>query len=322
MTATIQVNRMRLFAGFLGLMASIAPAWAADPVRVGLAAVYPPYGITYAAQELGYYKDADLDVQITSFSSGPVAQEALAAGAIDLITISPPGAAVAIAKGVAERIVAPTGDLTPEGWMLAVPANSPIKTLADLDGKTVGISSKASTTDFLALWAARHANIRFRTIPLGTPGVLPALKGRQVDAAVLWPLVSYHAIIDGEYRSIADFGKLMEPVLPDTWGAAMAMVKDHPDVIKRWLAANSKAIVYMQQHEDWSLAFLGRYTKESDPRVLKMTFDTIIKNMQPGGEMNPQWMKNSLDLATQAGITGLPDSAGIFVGGFTPVDYR
>ena len=306
----------------LAVVAPMRLALAGDPVRVGLAAVYPPYGITYAAQELGFYKDGGLDVEITSFSSGPVAQEALAAGAIDIITISPPGAAVAISKGVGERIVSSTGDLTPAGWMLAVPASSPIKNLADMDGKTVGISSKASTTDFLALWAARHGNIKIKTVPLGTPGVLPALKAKQVDAAILWPLVSYHALIDGDYRSITDFGTAMDPVLPDVWGASTGMVEKHPDVIKRWLTANSKAIVYMQEHEDWTLAFLKRYTSETDPRVLKLTFDKIIMSMKPSCDMDPVWMKNSLELATAAGMTGLPDTNGIFVQGFTPVSYK
>jgi len=306
----------------VALLAAAMPAMAADQIRVGLAAVYPPYGVTYAAQELGFYKAKDLDVEITSFASGPVAQEALAAGSVDVVTISPPGAAVAINKGVAERIIAPTGDLTPEGWILAVPAASPIKTLADLAGKTVGISSKASTTDFLALWAARKAGITIRTIPLGTPGVLPALKAKQIDAAILWPLVSYRTTVDGEYRSIADFGKIMDPVLPDTWAASETAIKQKPDALRRWLQANSMAMVYMKKNEAWTLDFLKRYTSESDPRVLKMTFDTIIMGLRPDGTMDPQWMRNSLDLATTAGLTGLPGPDAIFAPGFTPITFE
>jgi NitT/TauT family transport system substrate-binding protein len=302
------------------ILSGTAAAQAADQVRVGLAAIYPPYGVTYVAQELGFYKENDLDVQITNFASGPVAQEALAAGAIDVITISPPGAGVAIGKGVKEKIVAPTGDLTPEGWHIVVPAASAIKTLKDLEGKTVGISSKASTTDFLALWAARKAGITFKTVPLGTPGVLPALKNKQIDAAVLWPLVSYKNLLDNEYRSLVDFGREMEPVLPDTWSFRTEIIDNKPDVIRRWLSANSRAIVYMQAHEAWTIDFLKRYTKENDERVLKMTFDTIIKGLRPDGRMEPAWMTNSLALATDTGLT-LPPLKDIFAEGFTPIVY-
>ena len=293
-------------------------AQAADKVRVGLAAIYPPYGVTYVAQELGFYKEKNLEVEITQFSSGPVAQEALAAGAIDVITISPPGAGVAISKGVKEKIVASTGDISPDGWHLVVPVASPIKSMADLAGKTVGISSKASTTDFLALWAGRHANVTFKTIPLGTPGIMPALKSKQIDAAIVWPLVSYKSLVDGEYRSLMDFGKTMDPVLPNTWAFANAMIDQKGDVIRRWLSANAKAINHMQSNEAWTIEFLKRYTQESDPRVLKLTFDTSIKNLRTDGLMEKSWMENSLRLATDGGVN-LPPLTDIFAIGFTPV---
>jgi len=302
----------------LGALAT-SGAQAADKVRVGLAAVYPPYGVTYVAQELGFYKERNLDVEITQFSSGPVAQEALAAGAIDVITISPPGAGVAISKGVKEKIVASTGDISPDGWHLVVPAGSPIKSMADLAGKTVGISSKASTTDFLALWAGRHANVTFKTIPLGTPGIMPALKSKQVDAAIVWPLVSYKSLVDGEYRSLMDFGKTMDPVLPNTWAFSNGMIDQKSDVIRRWLAANAKAIKHMQANEAWTIEFLKRYTQESDPRVLKLTFDTSIKNLRTDGLMEKSWMENSLRLATDGGVN-LPPLTDIFAIGFTPVN--
>jgi NitT/TauT family transport system substrate-binding protein len=305
-------------AALLGALAT-SGAQAADKVRVGLAAVYPPYGVTYVAQELGFYKERNLDVEITQFSSGPVAQEALAAGAIDVITISPPGAGVAISKGVKEKIVASTGDISPDGWHLVVPAGSPIKSMADLAGKTVGISSKASTTDFLALWAGRHANVTFKTIPLGTPGIMPALKSKQVDAAIVWPLVSYKSLVDGEYRSLMDFGKTMDPVLPNTWAFSNGMIDQKSDVIRRWLAANAKAIKHMQANEAWTIEFLKRYTQESDPRVLKLTFDTSIKNLRTDGLMEKSWMENSLRLATDGGVN-LPPLTDIFAIGFTPVN--
>jgi NitT/TauT family transport system substrate-binding protein len=304
-------------AALIGVLAS-SSAMAADKVRVGLAAVYPPYGVTYVAQELGFYKEKNLDVEITQFSSGPVAQEALAAGAIDVITISPPGAGVAIAKGVKEKIVASTGDISPDGWHLIVPNGSPIKSMKDLADKTVGISSKASTTDFLALWAGRHAGVTFRTIPLGTPGIMPALKSKQIDAAIVWPLVSYKSLVDGDYRSIMDFGKTMDPVLPNTWAFTNAMIERKADVIQRWLSANAKAIIHMQSNEAWTIEFLKRYTQESDARVLKLTFDTSIKNLRVDGLMEKAWMENSLRLATDGGVN-LPPLSDIFAIGFTPV---
>src|SRR5580693_7928425 len=165
-------------------------ASAADTVRVGLAAVYPAYAIPYAANELGFYKEKNLDVQITQFRGGPATQEALASGAIDISTIAPGAAALAMAKGIQEKIVALSVPPTPQGWHILVPTGSSIKSMTELNGKTVGVTQKGSLTDFWVQRAAAKAGITAQTIPLGAAAVMPALKAKQVDAAILWPIFS------------------------------------------------------------------------------------------------------------------------------------
>jgi len=156
------------------LLAIAFSAQAADSVRVGLAAVYPAYSIPYAASELGFYKEKNLDVEITQFRGGPATQEALASGAIDISTIAPGAAALAIAKGVQEKIVALSVPPTPQGWYILVPASSTIKSMADLNGKNVGVTQKGSLTDFWVQRAATKAGITVQTIPLGAPAVMRA----------------------------------------------------------------------------------------------------------------------------------------------------
>jgi NitT/TauT family transport system substrate-binding protein len=75
---------------------NIAGAHAADKVRVAVAAVYTPFAPIFAAQELGFYKEQGLEVEATVYRGGGPAQEAMAAGAADVLTNSPMGAALAI----------------------------------------------------------------------------------------------------------------------------------------------------------------------------------------------------------------------------------
>jgi len=268
---------------------------------------------------LGYYKERNLHVEITQFRGGPATQEALSAGSIDISTIAPAPAALAIAKGVQEKIVALSVPPTPAGWFIMVPSASPIKTMADLNGKTVGVTQKASLTDMWVLRAAKQAGITVTTVPLGAPGVMPGLKAKQVDAALMWPLFSYQGVVDGEFRTIDDLGATMEPSIPEGWAVSAAMIDNHPDVLRRWLEANAKALIYMQSHEAWSEDFLKKYTEESDDRVAKLAYDNFIKKIPADGVMKPAWMQASLDLATAAGITGLPPADKIFTTAFTPV---
>jgi NitT/TauT family transport system substrate-binding protein len=298
---------------------SQSTAQAADTVRVGLAAVYPAYSIPYAAKELGFYKEKDLDVDITLFRGGPATQEALASGAIDVSTIAPAAAALAISKGVREKIVAISVPSTPAGWYILVPVSSPIKTMADLNGKTVGVTQKGSLTDFWVQQAAKKAGIAVQSIPLGAPAVVPALKAKQVDAAILWPVFSYKGIADGDFRSIDDLGATMESSVSEGWAATNEIMQKRPVVLHRWLEANAKAIIYMKTHEDWSIKFLSGYFDEKDERVIKLVYDNFIKRINPDGVMKPEWIKTSLDLAASSGSGMKLDPGQIFSTEFTPI---
>jgi NitT/TauT family transport system substrate-binding protein len=301
------------------LLAGAPSANAGDSVRVGLAAVYPAYSIPYAANELGFYKEKNLDVDVTQFRGGPATQEALASGAIDISTIAPGAAALAIAKGVKEKIVALSVPPTPQGWYILVPASSPLKTMADLNGKTVGVTQKGSLTDFWVQRAATKSGITVQTIPLGAAAVMPALKANQVDAAILWPVFSYKGLVDGDFRSVDDLGATFEPSVSEGWAATGDIIEKRPDVLRRWLEANAKTIIYMQAHEEWTISFLKHYFDEQDDHVIKMVYENFIKNINPDGAMKPDWMKASLELAASANMgTSLPIDQ-VFTTAFTPI---
>jgi NitT/TauT family transport system substrate-binding protein len=291
-------------------------------VRVGLAAVYPAYAIPYAANELGFYKEKNLDVEITQFRGGPATQEALASGAIDISAIAPGAAALAIAKGVQEKIVALSVPPTPQGWHILVPTGSSIKSMTELKGKTVGVTQKGSLTDFWVQRAAAKAGITVQTIPLGTSAVMPALKAKQVDAAILWPIFSYKGLADGDFRSIDDLGATMEPSVSEGWAASNEIIQNRAAVLQRWLEANSRAIVYLQTHEDLAIAFLKRYFDEKDDHVVKLVLDNFIKRINPDGVMKPEWKAASLELAASVGMETKLSADQIFSSAFTPIEPK
>jgi ABC-type nitrate/sulfonate/bicarbonate transport system substrate-binding protein len=309
-----------VFALSLPIFASaVQAASAPDTVRVGLAAVYPAYAIPYAADKLGFYKEKNLDVQITQFRGGPATQEALASGAIDISTIAPGAAALAMAKGVREKIVALSVPPTPQGWYILVPTASPIKSMADLNGKTVGVTQKGSLTDFWVQQAAAKARVTVQTVPLGAPAIMPALKAKQVDAGILWPIFSYKGIADGDFRSIDDLGATMKPSVSEGWAATADLITNRPAVLRRWLEANAKTIIYMQTHEDWAVTFLKHYFDEKDDQVVKLVVEKFIKHINPDGVMKPEWMQASLQLAASAGMETKLNADQIFSTAFTPI---
>jgi ABC-type nitrate/sulfonate/bicarbonate transport system substrate-binding protein len=322
MTLRLVATRLVALFSLLFLIGSVSPVGAAtETVRIGVGAIYPSYAVFAAAKDLGFYKERDLNVEITTFRGGPAAQEALAAGSVDLCSIVPTAASLAIDKGVKEQIVALFAPPQPAGWYIMVPAASPIKSPADLNGKTIGVTQKGSLTDFWVQRAAKSAGITVTTVPLGG-GVEAGLKAKQVDAAILWPLFSYKGLIDGDLRSVINLETAIRPTISEGVAASSDIIEKRPDVLRRWLAATSKAIVYMQTHESWTVDYMKKYFDESDDRVARMVYKNFIMKIRPDGVMQSAWIRDSLELGESAGITRTLPADKIFSTSFTPVKTR
>jgi NitT/TauT family transport system substrate-binding protein len=289
---------------FVAVVASVLcttqASLAEETVRIGLAvpqnAAYAQY---YAAEALGSYKEAAVTAEVTVYRGGAASQEALSAGAADIITYFGAGAALAIAKGAKQKIVAVT-DPTPHGFHMLVLANSPIKSTKDLDGKKVGVTTKAGTSDMFALWAANTAGVKIQTIPVGGGGMVPALRGHQVDAIVMFPGLSLSLVASGEARSILDFGKEMTPTLPDVIVASQDFMDKKPEALKGTLRAIYKALAYIRENREWGLKFLKDYTQEKDDKANELVYDLVVTQLSKDGAIDLLALQNSINIGAKA----------------------
>jgi ABC-type nitrate/sulfonate/bicarbonate transport system substrate-binding protein len=276
-----------------------AAASAEELVRIGLAVPHnAAYVQFYAAETLGFYKEAGVKAEITIYRGGAASQEALSAGAADIITYFGAGVGLAVSKGAKERIVAAI-DPTPHGWQFLVLANSPIKTLKDLDGKKIGVATKAGTADMFALWVADKGGAKVQTIPVGGGGMVPALRAGQVDAIAMFPGLSLQLVASGEARSLMDLGKDMEPTLPDVIVAPNEMMEKRPQAVRGTLAALYKAVVHMRNNRDWALKYLKEFTEEKDDKVNVLTYEQVVVPLSQDGMVKPEWISNSINIAAK-----------------------
>jgi NitT/TauT family transport system substrate-binding protein len=278
---------------------------AQELVRIGLAVPHnAAYVQFYAADTLGFYKDAGVKAELTIYRGGAASQEALSAGAADIITYFGAGVALAVSKGAKEKIVAAI-DPTPHGWQFLVLANSPIKTLKELDGKKVGVATKAGTADMFALWIADQAGARVQTIPVGGGGMVPALRAGQVDAIAMFPGLSLQLVATGEARSLMDIGKEMEPTLPDVIVASQEMMDKRPQAVRGTLAALYQAVGHLRGNREWALKYLKDFTQEKDDKVNVLTYEQVVVPLSQDGMIKPEWISNSVNIAAK--VWGLDD---------------
>ena len=133
------------------------------------------------------FKKQGIAVRWVEFPAGPQMLEGLNVGSIDLAATgdAPPAFAQA-AK--ADLVYLGHSPANPKTEAIVVPENSPIKTVADLKGKRVGLN-KGSDVNYLLVKALEEAGLTYKDI---TPVYLPPADARAafqrgaIDAWVIW----------------------------------------------------------------------------------------------------------------------------------------
>lgn len=190
----------------LGLAASIDAATAQDKVlRIG----FQKYGKLVLLKSKGSLepklKPLGYSVVWTEFPSGPPLLEAINVGAIDFGNTGEAPPIFAQAAGAPIRYVAYEPP-APKGEAILVPKNSPLKSVAELKGKTVALN-KGSNVHYLLVKALEKAGVKYSEI---TPAFLAPADARaafergSVDAWAIWDPYQASAEVALEARVLAD----------------------------------------------------------------------------------------------------------------------
>ncbi|MDQ0506898.1 sulfonate ABC transporter substrate-binding protein [Xanthobacter agilis] len=169
-----------------GLVA--APALAQEKVvRIG----YQKYGTLILLKNKGLLesrlKPLGYSVKWAEFPAGPQLLEALNAGAIDFGNTGEAPPIFAQAAG-APLVYVGFEPAAPQGEAILVPKDSPLKTVADLKGKTVALN-KGSNVHYLLVKALEKAGVAYADIKTAflTPAdARAAFERGSVDAWAIW----------------------------------------------------------------------------------------------------------------------------------------
>lgn len=212
----IRLNR-RTFAAVTALsaLAVTAPVLWAQPqrekTRISIAVggksafYYLPLTI---AEQLGYFKAEGLDVEITDFSGGPRAMQAVVGGFADVVSGAFEHTIELQSKGHKFQAFVLQGR-APAISMGISPKTLPHYTqVADLKGKRIGISAPGSSTNMVANLILSRAGLKagdVSFIEVGTAtGALTAFRSGQIDAMSNVDPVMTMLEQKGDIRIIAD----------------------------------------------------------------------------------------------------------------------
>lgn len=236
----------------LAAAALLSTAQAAEPLRIGyvLAMANAPVLI---AEQKGYFKDEGLEVDIKALGDGPVIQQALAAGELDVAYVGTPPVYQWYARGLKSVILAKVN--YGQAAVLAGTQTN-IHTLKDLQGHKLAGVKKGSGMDVLlrGYVLQEHAGLNpdkdLDIIDLPPGNMNAALDRGIVDAAFSWePFVS-QALLRGSARLLLDVNQVL-PQYP--WYVVIGLPKtlqERPDDVVKLLRAHRRAIDFLNQHPD------------------------------------------------------------------------
>ncbi|MFU8776593.1 MAG: ABC transporter substrate-binding protein [Roseovarius sp.] len=266
---------MKHFTLILALMAS--PAMAQDKMTLILDwFVNPDHGPIILAEELGYFKEAGLEVEVIAPADPSDPPKMVAAGKADLAVSYQPQLHMQIENGLPLRRVG-TLIATPLNCLLVL-ADGPIKSTADLKGRKVGFSVAGVEEVLLSTILAQHGH-SLSDIELVSVNwsLSPSLMSGQVDAVIgAYRNFELNQMeIEGvpgrcfyiEEEGVPAYDELIYVAHPDKMNA---------DMIRRFLFATERATQYIMNHpqESWEI-FASTAPELQDELNAKAWIDTF-----------------------------------------------
>ncbi len=306
-------------AGTMGVL----PASAQEKLRIALPTkTYYPTIVSETALRQGFFKKEGIDAELTVYRGGAEAFEAIAAGAADLTVGSTAIVAAGIKKGVKTKAVAGIS-LGYNGWYLMVKTDSPVKSVSQLDGKKVGITSAGSATDILARWTQSEKKVKFTTVPLGGGGLIPNLLTGNVDAIVLYSPLSFKVQMEKTARPLIDYGAEVPDHLSGVWIAPDKLIAEKPALIQKANNALSGAMVWLKDKANRQAAIKIIAEIDEIPAPLaEAELDGDIFKLSSTGEMTPLLVQRGLDMAKLVGMKDIAPASEVYTDKFKAVPTR
>ena len=295
---------------------------AADLVHVGKASptsdVMLPVDIGVNA---GIFQKHGLDVEITTFSGGAKLHQGMEAGAID-IGVGAGAEFALLARGVPELAIC--NAVGPAPFLgVGVGPNSKAKSLDDLKGRRIGVSSNGSLT----FWLAQELS---RVKGWGPGGVTPVTTGNAAQnyvAALRTNAIDAFISTTSLSLELADKheGRLLAPVTDYTGNmaagvifATKAFIDKNPDQVKRFLAGWFDTIDYMRHHKDETVQMTAKLTGFA-PKVESEEYDLTMYMFSKDGKFDAQSLdtlkRSFIDLKL---LDTVPDMSTLYTEAYLP----
>jgi ABC-type nitrate/sulfonate/bicarbonate transport system substrate-binding protein len=254
------------------------------------------------AQLKGFYRDEGLDLE-TILIRGAVGLQALLGGSVDYSSAA--GALIAAAvRGVPVKLVLIVNS-KPQFDLVGQPE---IKTIQQLKGKFIGISSRGGAVDLLTqLILTKNGvtpNKDATLLVIGTPEELAlALRTGRIAACLLTPPRQLILYREG-FSKLAYSGDYLTAYPSGGIGATDEKIKTNPAEVLAFVRASLRGLQYYTQNRADSIEMLSRHLGIKDPSLAGEAYDLHISRLGAIGTLDDAWMRGAIDFTKKSlGVT-------------------
>ncbi len=250
----------------------------------------------------GFYRDEGLDVEIILIR-GAVGMQALLGGSVDYTSAA--GSIIAGAvRGVPVRLVLVV-NTKPQFDLVGQPD---IKTVAQLKGKVVGISSRGGAVDILTQTIlSQHgvtANKDATLIVIGSPEELvTALRTGRIAACLLTQPRQLILYRDG-FTKLAYSGDYLSSYPTGGVGTTEEKIKNNPAEVMGFVRASLKGQHYFAQHRSESIDLISKYLGIKDRSLATEVYDLQLSRLGGATYLDEIWMRGAIEFTKKSmGLT-------------------
>lgn len=305
------------------VMLLAAPAHATEKLRVGKAVAFAwTFTPLDVGIQTGIFAKHGLEIEASDATGDAKLQQALTADSLDVGIGSGPGMAF-MAKGVPAKAVAAMAGV-PRNMAVMVGYNSTAKTVDDLKGRKLGVTTVGSLTDWIGKrinalkgWGAEGIT----TVPIGgMPPARAAIKTGQIDGYIGALETGYALEEAKEWRVITTATPFVDQFITHVFFVRDDVIAKRPEAVRAFLKGWFETIAFMKANKDKSVEITSKVLNLS-PAVISRAYDEQIPIFSTDGTFDPKAVAALKQSFIEMGLLKeIPDDKVMFTTQFVPVE--
>lgn len=256
--------------------AEAAEAQPLRKIRVAITSISGTMAPPWAANEAGIFKKHGLQVEVIATPSGIQGTNALIAGEVAFLQIAGGTTTGAAVGGADLKIVATTVGTLVQNLVV----RPEIDKAEQLRGKSIGISRFGTSLHTGARLAAKHLGLEpgkdVHIVEIGAgEWIVGAMQGNRVQGGVFGYPATSRAVKLGN-RVLLHIPTLNIPYASTGVSTRGDLIRDDPDVVRRYLSAQVEAIALMKRDRGFTMKVLSKYLRTTDTDLLTESYDVQI----------------------------------------------